>query len=55
MVLFYTGCGLQLMGFVLVGLCLFSGISKGDYGRLELIQFVGGSLIFYLGVFLRKR
>jgi len=38
---FYIGLGLQLIGFASVGLCLFSGISKGDYGQLELVQLVG--------------
>lgn len=47
--LFYIGLGLQLIGFTSVGLCLFSGMNKGDYGQLELIQLVGGSLVFYVG------
>lgn len=54
-VLFYIGFGLQLIGFASVGLCLFAGMSKGDYGQLELIQLVGGSLVFYLGQFLRGK
>ena len=53
--LFYVGFGLQLMGFASVGLCLFSGLNKGDYGQLELIQLVGGSLLFYLGHYLRGK
>jgi len=44
--LFYIGTGLQLVGFTSVGLCLFAGLSMGDYGKLELIQFVGGFCIF---------
>lgn len=52
---FYIGLGLQLIGFASVGLCLFAGMSKGDYGQLELIQLVGGSLIFYLGAFVKGR
>ncbi|MDC1175715.1 hypothetical protein OAT67_09970 [Bacteriovoracaceae bacterium] len=53
--LFYIGFGLQLIGFSSVGLCLFAGMSKGDYGQLELIQLVGGSLVFYLGNFLKGK
>jgi hypothetical protein len=52
---FYIGLGLQLMGFASVGLCLFSGLNKGDYGQLELIQLVGGSLLFYLGQFVKVK
>ena len=52
---FYIGHGLQLVGLTLVGLCLFAGLSKADYGRPELAQLVGGSLIFYLGAFLKKK
>tara|TARA_R110002049_G_scaffold167474_4_gene333623 strand:+ start:329 stop:505 length:177 start_codon:yes stop_codon:yes gene_type:complete len=53
--LFYIGTGLQLVGFTSVGLCLFAGLNKGDYGKLELIQFVGGFCIFYVGHFLKSR
>lgn len=53
--LFYVGLGMQLAGFSAVGLCLFSGLTHGDYGRLELIQFVGGAFVFYLGTFFKKR
>lgn len=53
--LFYIGYGLQLIGFTTVGLCLFAGINKGQYGQLEFLQLVGGSLIFYLGQFVRGR
>ncbi len=53
--LFYIGLGMQLIGFASVGLCLFAGLSKGDYGQLELIQLVGGSLIFYLGAFVKNK
>lgn len=51
---FYIGLGMQLIGFSSVGLCLFSGLAKGDYGQWELIQLVGGALLFYLGHFFRK-
>jgi hypothetical protein len=51
---FYIGFGLQLLGMTLVGLCFFSGFAKGDYGKLELIQLVGGSLTFYLGHYFRR-
>lgn len=53
--LFYIGLGMQLIGFASVGLCLFAGLSKGDYGQLELIQLVGGSLLFYIGSFLKNK
>ena len=52
---FYIGLGMQLIGFASVGLCLFAGMSKGDYGQLELIQLIGGSLLFYVGTFLKNR
>ncbi|MCY4644890.1 MAG: hypothetical protein OXB88_09755 [Bacteriovoracales bacterium] len=53
--LFYGGLFLQLCGVSSVGLCLFSGISEGDYGRVELVQFVGGTIIFYVGHFLKMK
>jgi hypothetical protein len=53
--LFYIGLGMQLFGLTAVGLCFVSGIRNGDYGRLELIQLVGGSLIFYVGNYLKGR
>ena len=53
--LFYIGFGFQLIGFSTVGLCLFAGMTKGEYGKFELIQLVAGSLIFYLGNFLKGR
>lgn len=52
---FYIGLGMQLVGFASVGLCLFAGMAKGDYGKLELIQLIGGSLIFYLGTFVKNK
>ena len=52
---FYLGLGMQLTGFASVGLCLFAGLAKGDYGRFELIQLIGGSLIFYLGTFFKNK
>lgn len=53
--MFYFGFGLQLMGLATVGICLFSGMSKGDYGQFELVQLVGGSLVFYVGNFVRAK
>jgi hypothetical protein len=53
--IFYLGLGMQLSGFASVGLCLFAGLSKGDYGKLELIQLIGGSFVFYVGTFLKNR
>ena len=53
--LFYIGLGMQIFGLTAVGLCFFSGIRNGDYGHLELVQLVGGSLVFYIGNFLKGR
>ncbi len=53
--LFYVGLGMQLFGLTAVGLCFFSGIKNGDYGQLELIQLVLGSLVFYVGNYLKAR
>jgi hypothetical protein len=53
--IFYLGFGLQLIGFASVGLCLFSGLVKGDYGQLELVQLVAGFLVFQVGHFLRHK
>jgi len=53
--LFYIGLGMQIFGLTAVGLCFFSGIRNGDYGQLELVQLVGGSLVFYVGNFLKGR
>ena len=53
--IFYIGLGLQLIGFASVGLCLFAGLAKGDYGQFELVQLVGGSFVFYLGTFFKNR
>ncbi len=53
--LFYIGFGIQLVGFASVGLCLFAGINKGQYGQLEFVQLVMGSLMFYFGQFIRAK
>lgn len=53
--LFYVGLGMQLFGLAAVGLCLFSGIRNGDYGRLELAQLVIGSFVFYVGNYFKGR
>jgi hypothetical protein len=53
--IFYLGLFMQLFGMAAVGLCLLSGMRNGDYGKLELIQLVGGSTVFYIGNFLKKR
>lgn len=52
---FYIGTGIQLIAMAMVGLCFLSGVTKGDYGRIELIQLVGGLLIFYVGQYFRSR
>jgi hypothetical protein len=53
--LFYLGLGMQLVGFSFVGLCLFAGLTNGDYGKLELAQLIGGSFMFYVGTFLKNK
>ncbi len=53
--LFYLGLGMQLFGLIAVGLCFFSGVRNGDYGRLELAQLVLGSFVFYVGNYLKGR
>lgn len=52
--LFYAGLGMQLFGLAAVGICILSGMRLGDYGKIELVQFVGGAAIFYLGTGLKK-
>lgn len=52
---FYFGLAMQLIGFSSVGLCLFAGMTKGDYGHLELVQFIGGSAVFYIGSVIKSR
>ena len=52
--IYYLALGLQLLGMASVGLCLMVGLSKGDYGRIELAQFVGGAAIFYFGQGLKR-
>ena len=52
---FYIGLGMQLVGFASITLCLFAGLSKGDYGKLELIQLIGGSMVFYIGTFVKGK
>jgi hypothetical protein len=53
--LFYVGLGMQMFGLTAVGLCFFSGITQGDYGRLELAQLIIGSFVFYVGNYLKGR
>lgn len=52
---FYVGLFMQLLGMSAVSLCLLKGLQQGDYGRLELIQFIGGSILFYLGSWVKKK
>lgn len=52
---FYIGLAMQLIGFSSVGLCLFAGMSQGNYGYLELYQFIGGSAVFYIGSVIKSR
>jgi len=53
--LFYVALGMQLFGMAAVGLCLFSGIQAGDYGRIELAQLIIGSFMFYVGTYLKGK
>ena len=53
--LFYVGLGMQLFGLTAVGLCFVSGITNGDYGRLELAQLIIGSFVFYAGNYVKGR
>ncbi len=53
--LFYIGLGMQIFGLTAVGLCFISGIQNGDYGRLELLQLVIGSFVFYIGNYFKGR
>lgn len=53
--LFYVGLGMQLFGLIAVGLCFISGITNGDYGKLELAQLVIGSFVFYAGNYIKGR
>jgi hypothetical protein len=52
---FYITLGMQMMGFSMVGLCLFSGIRTGDYGKLELVQFASGSALFYIAQIIKAK
>jgi hypothetical protein len=52
---FYLGFGMQLFGLATVGLCLWKGLNMGDYGRIELTQFILGSGVFYFGHFIKAR
>lgn len=52
--MFYVGLAMQLFGFASVGLCLFSGIQLGNYGRVELAQLIIGSFMFYAGNYVKN-
>lgn len=52
---FYILTGLQLIGFSMVGLCLFKGITTGDYDKLQLAQFVSGNFLFYIAHILKAK
>jgi len=52
---FYIGFGLQLFGFTTVGLCLYTGITSGDYSKVELAQFILGSFAFYIGSYFKSK
>lgn len=52
--LFLAGFILQIFGFLLVTVCLVNGLRLGDYGKIELMQFLSGALFFYLGNWTKK-
>ncbi|MFI5390507.1 MAG: hypothetical protein ACHQYQ_04025 [Bacteriovoracales bacterium] len=52
---FYLGLSMQLIGFAMVGICLFVGLTHGDYSKLELFQFIFGTFLFYVGTFFKNR
>jgi len=52
---FYFGLSMQLAGFSMVGLCLYAGITSGDYGKLELFQFIFGTFLFYFGTLFKNK
>ena len=52
---FYGGTGLQLAALITVGICFLSGVTKGDYGKIELVQFLGGMGLFLMGSILKGR
>ncbi len=53
--LFYLGLAMQLVGLSFVGLCFLTGVRNGDYGKLELMQLVVGSFVFYIGSFFKTK
>lgn len=53
--LYYFIMLVQLSALVVVGLCLFSGLTKGDYGKIELAQFLLGGFVFYAGQILKAK
>lgn len=52
---YYFGLALQLIGFTAVTICLYIGLTTGDYGQLELIEFLGGAGVFYIGTAIRSK
>lgn len=54
-ILFYLGLGMQLFGLIAVGMCFITGIQIGDYGKVELAQFVLGGFVFYSGTYLKSK
>lgn len=51
---FYLFTFLQLVGFSFVGLCLFQGITSGDYDKYQLAQFLIGMVLFYVGHYFKS-
>jgi hypothetical protein len=52
---FHSGLGLQLFGFTAVGLCQFAGLKSGNYGKIELAQFILGMFSFYIGTYIKNK
>ena len=51
---YYLSFFLQIYGLCTVAICFIQGIKLGDYGRIELFQFISGILIFYVGSYIKK-
>lgn len=47
--LYKIGFAMQISGLLLVGICFVNGMIAGDYTMTGLYQFLGGSIIFYIG------
>lgn len=50
-----AGYILQLIGMLLVTICLVSGMIQGDYNKTNLVQFLAGAVFFYGGGLIRSK